>query len=65
MKKITSSNDLHNFLIENGHEVDTECNILLETEEQMTIEENGECSTIEILNNGETIWDNVYGEHLG
>lgn len=49
-EKITSSNGLHDWLSENGHEVDTEYSIIPEVEEQMTVEENGGSSTIEVLN---------------
>ncbi len=50
-EKITSSNGLHDWLSENGHEVDTEYSIIPEVEEKMTVEENGGFSTIEVWEN--------------
>jgi len=57
--KIDSSNSLHDFLSENGHNVDTEYSIIQEVEEQMSVEENGGSSTIEVLgDDGNNIWKN-------
>lgn len=56
--RITSSNDLHDFLAEEGYEIDTECSVIAEVEEQMTIEENGGSSTIEVLDEGKPIYQN-------
>ena len=57
--RVTSSNNLHDFLAEEGHEVDTDYSIIPELEEQMTVDENGGCSTIEILNGeGVCTWSN-------
>jgi hypothetical protein len=35
-----------------------ECIKLTETDEQMTVEENGGCSTIEVIDNGKEIFNN-------
>lgn len=57
--RATSSSDIHDVLAENGHEVDTEYSIIEEVEEQMSVEENGGCSTIEVIDdNDETVWEN-------
>ena len=56
---VDSSNSLHDFLSENGHDVDTEYSIIQEVEEQMSVEENGGSSTIEVLgDDGNNIWQN-------
>jgi hypothetical protein len=55
--EITSSNDIFNFLEDDGNiSIET----MLETTEQMTPEENDGQSTIEVLStNGETIFTNA------
>ena len=37
------------------------CEILTEVDEQMTLEENNGNSTIEVMEDGEVIWNNVNG----
>jgi len=50
--KITNANELIDVLD------DASCEILIETEEQMTPQENGGSSTIEALDNGEYLFHN-------
>jgi hypothetical protein len=45
--KIESANDLINFLADRG-DVNIDCEKLIEVDEQMTVEDNGGCSTVEI-----------------
>lgn len=54
--KITSAIEVYAFL--NEVTSDIYCSTLLETEEQMTVEENDGNSTIEVVENGKTIWEN-------
>ena len=54
-KTIESSNDMYN----NLNDENLSYKIVDEVEEQMTVEENGGCSTIEAFTNeGETIYQN-------
>lgn len=39
--------------------MNVECIKLTETDEQMTVEENGGCPTIEVIHNGEEIFNNT------
>jgi hypothetical protein len=55
--KITSANDVFDFLADKG-DMNIECIKLTETDEQMTVEENGGCSTIEVIDNGKEIFNN-------
>jgi hypothetical protein len=50
---ITSANDLFDLTLENGKQMDLSCNKLIDVDEQMTVEENGGCSTIEVLDEDE------------
>ena len=54
--KIKSTNDIFN---SDFNESGLECNHVLETDEQMSIEENDGQPTIEVLENHAVIWDNV------
>lgn len=55
--EITSSSDIYDFLADKG-DVNVESETLLETDEQMTIEENGGSSTIEVMDEGKVIYQN-------
>jgi len=59
--KITSSNDVFDFLADkmDFRYINFRCIKLSETDEQMTVEENGGCSTIEVIDNGEEIFNNT------
>jgi hypothetical protein len=56
--KIESAQDVFDWLSENGHEVDAECSKIDDVDEQMTVEENGGQSTIEVLDDGKYIFHN-------
>jgi len=51
--KITCSNDIFNM------DVDADCHIQMETQEQMSVVENDNQSTIEVIKDTETIFDNT------
>lgn len=53
---ITSSQDVFDLLEDDTDMID--CNVILETEEQMSVEDNGGNSTIEVLDGTETVWKN-------
>lgn len=55
--KITSANDIFCFLA-GKEDVNIECIKLTDVEEQMTVEENGGCSTIEVIDNGKEVFNN-------
>ena len=60
--EITSSSDIFDFLQDQKEIDETECEVIEEVEEQMSVDENGGCSTIEILDeNGNTVWGNGKG----
>lgn len=40
-----------------------ECEYLFDTQEELTVSENSGCSTIEVYNNKEMIWDNAEFEN--
>jgi len=56
--KVTSGDDIYNhpYILENDVEVTQE--IIHETSEQMSVEENGGSSTIEVIDGQETIYFN-------
>jgi len=56
--RIETSNELCDWLTNNGHEVDIEYEIIPEVEEAITVEENGGCSTIEVRVSGEVVFHN-------
>jgi hypothetical protein len=56
--KISSGEELANYLRDKG-DANISFNILPYCTEQMTVEENDGCSTIEVVQNEQTIWDNA------
>ncbi len=57
--KIQSADDLYHFVKELGSDLGS-TDINPETTEQMCVEENGMCSTIEVMDSdGELVWDNT------
>jgi recombinational DNA repair protein RecR len=55
---ITSSNDIFNTLAEDG-DMNVDCRIQMETQVQMSVAENGHQSTIEVIKDTETIFENT------
>lgn len=54
--KINSADDVYNLLEEDGN---IDCTVLLECNESMTLQENGGCSTIEVIDDlGEIVFKN-------
>ena len=54
---ITSASDLFDFIADLG-DANVDCETLTDTEEQMSVEENDGCSTIQIWEGEEIIWEN-------
>jgi len=55
--KIESANDIYDFLADKEN-INIECEILTEVDEQMSVEDNGGASTIEVVDAGKTIFYN-------
>lgn len=55
--EISSAADVFDFLADKG-DMNVETNTILETDEQMTVEENGGSSTIEVMDEGKIIYKN-------
>lgn len=55
--KIESANDIYDFLADKG-DINIECEILTEVDEQMSVEDNDGASTIEVVDAGKTIFSN-------
>ena len=57
--EITSSDDVYNYL-EGKQDSDISCLYNIECVEQMTVDENGGCATIEVIKGlGDEIWNNA------
>jgi hypothetical protein len=50
---ITSAEDIFNL------DIDADCNKLDDVDEQMTVDENGGCATIDVLEDGNSIYTNA------
>ena len=57
---ITSASDLFNFVPSDGKQMDLDCNQIEGTDEQMSVSENGGCSTIEVLDDSEFVGEYVF-----
>ena len=55
--KIESAQDIFDFLADKG-DMNIECEKLSDVDEQMSVEDNDGASTIEVVDNGKTIFSN-------
>ena len=56
--KIDTANGIYNYIYEKYGDCNVQCNEVENAQEQMSVLENGGCPTIEVLDNGEDVWDN-------